>query len=99
MQPDHTPVQTEKRRGGQPAGYGQQAQNSYQYQSGYQPGYPPQNGEMNTHRRPKHRGRFMRFIRGYLMLVGALSTLYVLVQLLVRLFIEVGRWAPVIPIS
>ena len=31
---------------------------------------------------------------GYLMLVGALTTLYVLVQLLVRLFIEIGKWMP-----
>lgn len=46
-------------------------------------------------RRPRHRpGRFRRFVRGYLMLVGALTTLYVLVQLLVRLFIEIGTWMP-----
>ena len=30
----------------------------------------------------------------HLMLVGALTTLYVLVQLLVRLFIEIGKWMP-----
>ena len=35
-----------------------------------------------------------RFVRGYLILVGALTTLYVLVQLLVRLFIEIGKWMP-----
>ena len=46
-------------------------------------------------RRPPHRpGRFRRFVRGYLMLVGALTTLYVLVRLLVRLFIEIGKWMP-----
>lgn len=44
-------------------------------------------------RRRRH-GRFLRFVRGYLMCVGALSTLYVLVQLLVRLFIEIGKWMP-----
>ena len=41
-----------------------------------------------------HSERFRRFVRGYLMLVGALTTLYVLVQLLVRLFIEIGKWMP-----
>lgn len=47
------------------------------------------------HRRRSCRpGRFRRFVRGYLMLVGALTTLYVLVQLLVRLFIEIGKWMP-----
>lgn len=88
MQPNHTPVQTEKRRDRQP---------EYGYQP--RPGYPAQNSGMNARRKPRHRGRFGRFMRGYLMLVGALSTLYVLVQLLVRLFIEVGKWAPTIPIS
>ena len=33
-------------------------------------------------------------MRGYLMTVGALTTLYVLAQLLVRLFVEVGKWMP-----
>ena len=46
------------------------------------------------HRRRSRPGRFRRFVRGYLMLVGALTTLYVLVQLLVRLFIEIGKWMP-----
>ena len=45
-------------------------------------------------RRSRRPGRFRRFVRGYLMLVGALTTLYVLVQLLVRLFIEIGKWMP-----
>ena len=47
-----------------------------------------------SHRRRSRPGRFRRFVRGYLMLVGALTTLYVLVQLLVRLFIEIGKWMP-----
>lgn len=45
-------------------------------------------------RRKKRRGRFRRFVRGYLMFVGALTTLYVLVQLLVLLLIELGKWMP-----
>ena len=42
----------------------------------------------------RRRGRFKRFVRGYLMFVGALTTLYVLLQLLVLLFVEIGRWMP-----
>ena len=41
-------------------------------------------------RRPM--GRFVRFMRGYFMLVGAGTTLYVLIQLLVKLFVEVEQW-------
>lgn len=43
----------------------------------------------------RHRGRLMRFMRGYLMCVGALTTLYVLLRLLVLLFVELGKWMPV----
>ena len=34
------------------------------------------------------------FLRGYLMMVGALTTLYVLLQLAVRLLVEIGKWMP-----
>ena len=44
-------------------------------------------------RRRRH-GRAARFFRGYLMMVGALTTLYVLLQLAVRLLVEIGRWMP-----
>lgn len=45
-------------------------------------------------------GAFVRFVRGYLMLVGAGTTIYVLIQLLVRLFIEMEQWmGPGAPIS
>ena len=44
--------------------------------------------------RRRRRGRFMRFVRGYLMFVGSLTTIYVLIQLLVILFIEIGKWMP-----
>lgn len=44
-------------------------------------------------RRHRH-GRVARFFRGYLMMVGALTTLYVLLQLAVRLLVEIGRWMP-----
>ncbi|MEG0742048.1 MAG: hypothetical protein RR521_07445 [Clostridia bacterium] len=43
---------------------------------------------------PARRGRFSRFLRGYLMLVGTLTTFYVLIQLLVLLFVEIGKWMP-----
>ena len=44
-------------------------------------------------RRRRH-GRVARFFRGYLMMVGALTTLYVLLQLVVRLLVEIGKWMP-----
>ena len=60
-----------------------------------QPNYHP---DMPVHehkpKRKKRRGRFRRFVRGYLMVVGALTTLYVLIQLLVLLLIELGKWMP-----
>ena len=48
------------------------------------------------HKPPRKRrhGRFKRFMRGYLMFVGALTTLYVLIQLLVLLFVEIAKWMP-----
>ena len=42
--------------------------------------------------RRRRRGRAVRFFRGYLMMVGALTTLYVL--LAVRLLVEIGKWMP-----
>ena len=48
---------------------------------------------------PRHRGRFARFMRGYLMIVGGATTVYVLIYLLVKLFVEIGAWIPAAPIS
>ena len=42
-------------------------------------------------RRPR-RGRIGRFFRGYLMLVGMLTTIAGLVLLLVKLFVEIEKW-------
>lgn len=50
---------------------------------------------MEARPRRRHHGRLMRFMRGYLMCVGALTTLYVLLRLLVLLFVELGKWMPV----
>lgn len=50
---------------------------------------------MEVRPRRRHRGRLRRFMRGYLMCVGALTTLYVLLRLLVLLFVELGKWMPV----
>ena len=36
----------------------------------------------------------MRFFSGYLMFVGALTTLYVLAQVVVLVFVEIGKWMP-----
>ena len=43
-------------------------------------------------RRKKRFRRLGRFFRGYLMAVGALTTGYVLVQLLVLLLVEITKW-------
>lgn len=53
-----------------------------------QPMYQPQQPE----RPRRRRGALGRFFRGYLMLVGAGTTIYVLIQLLVLLFIEIQKW-------
>lgn len=45
------------------------------------------------HQTRRH-GRAARFFSGYLMFVGALTTLYVLAQLVVLLFVEIGKWMP-----
>ena len=45
-------------------------------------------------RRPRKKSRFRRFVRGYLMTVGSLTTLYVLARLVVALFVEMGKWMP-----
>ena len=37
-------------------------------------------------------GALGRFLRGYFMLVGAGTTIYVLIQLLVKLFVEIEKW-------
>lgn len=54
---------------------------------------PEINGGASKFKR-KRRGRFMRFFRGYLMMVGGLTTLYVAVHLLVLLFVEIAKWMP-----
>ena len=59
----------------------------------YQPQQPPEHHKPRPKR--KKRSRLKRFVRGYLMFVGALTTLYVLIQLLVLLLVEIGKYAPV----
>jgi len=58
-------------------------------------------GHGSLHQAPRRRrrsGRIGRFFRGYLMFVGALTTLYVLVQLLVLVFVELSKWMPAQPV-
>lgn len=57
------------------------------------PDHPPMEPQPPHHRK-RRGGRFGRFVRGYLMCVGSLTTGYMFVQLLVRLFIEVDKWMP-----
>lgn len=56
-------------------------------QPAHQPHEPPR-----PQKPRKHMGPFVRFMRGYFMLVGAGTTLYVLIQLLVKLFVEIEKW-------
>ncbi len=46
--------------------------------------------------RPKKRGRFRRFARGYLQITGALVNLYVLVILLVQLFVLLQKYVSLV---
>ncbi|MDD3411659.1 MAG: hypothetical protein PHY12_12715 [Eubacteriales bacterium] len=50
--------------------------------------HPP----MEPERPRRRRGRTARFFRGYLMTVGAATTVIGLTLLLVRLFVEIGKW-------
>jgi hypothetical protein len=59
---------------------------------GFSPGPPPERPEYRD--RPR-RGRAGRFFRGYLMIVGALTTIAALVLLLVRLFVEIEKWSAI----
>jgi len=49
-------------------------------------------GNVRSPRKKRRFGRLRRFFRGYLMAVGALTTGYVLVQLLVLLLVEIAKW-------
>ena len=55
------------------------------------PEKPREQRDVKPHRRE---GRLRRFFRGYLMTVGALTTLYVLIRLLTLLFVELQKWMP-----
>ena len=41
----------------------------------------------------RRRGAFARFVRGYLMLVGAGTTVYVLIRLIILLLVEAKSWS------
>ncbi len=45
----------------------------------------------------RRRGGFGRFVRGYLMVVGAGATIAGLGYLLVQLFVEIDKWLPTLP--
>lgn len=59
-----------------------------------QPMYQPPHPE-----KPRRKGAFVHFMRGYLMLVGADTTIYVLVRLLVLLFLEIQKWVATQPVA
>lgn len=50
--------------------------------------------EHRPHPVKRKKGKFRRFVQGYLMFMGTLTTLYLLAQLLVLLFVEIARWMP-----
>lgn len=52
----------------------------------------PQEHHRSIPRKKKRFRRIGRFFRGYLMAVGALTTGYVLVQLIVLLLVEIAKW-------
>lgn len=45
-------------------------------------------------RPPRRRGRFMRFMRGYLMIAGGAATIYALIRLIAILLVQVNKWLP-----
>ena len=59
----------------------------------YPPVQDPRQPQMKHRPRPRPMGRARRVFRGYLMVVGALATLAALTLLVVRLFVEIGKWA------
>lgn len=61
----------------------QQPQRPYGEPPMQQQAVPPHN------RRP---GRARRFFRGYLMIAGAVATLFGLILLVVSLFVEINKW-------
>ncbi|MEA4997773.1 MAG: hypothetical protein VB087_00100 [Candidatus Limiplasma sp.] len=55
------------------------------------PNYPGMEPEPPKQRR-KHTGRAGRVFRGYLMIAGAVATLFGLILLLVSFFVEIDKW-------
>jgi len=52
--------------------------------------------------RPESRGRrraFKRFVRGYLMLIGAATTIYALIRLIILFLVEVQAWMVLPPVA
>ena len=65
-----------------------------QQQSPYPPSYQPYAPPPPQKPPRRRRGGFMRFVRGYLMLVGACTTIMGLIWLLVYVFVELGKFMP-----
>ena len=64
-----------------------------------QPVYQPYQQQPMPKRPHRRRGGFGRFVRGYLMTVGAITTIIGLTLLLVQFFVEVEKWIPNLPIG
>ena len=61
-------------------------------QQPYQPNHAPRTPQSQEQPRPRPHGRARRIFRGYLMTVGAIATICGIVLMLVRLFVEIGKW-------
>lgn len=59
-----------------------------------QPYGQPQQAQPYETKPRRKRGGFRRLLRGYLMIVGALTTVYVLIRLLTLLLVEIQKWMP-----
>ena len=54
--------------------------------------HPPITQTAATEKASRRKGSFKRIIRGYLMLVGAGTTIYALILLLVQLLVKLQLW-------
>ncbi|MCL2812285.1 MAG: hypothetical protein FWD25_10435 [Clostridia bacterium] len=61
-----------------------------------QPQLQPQS-EMQPGKHRRKKRRFMRLVRGYLMIVGAGTTVYALARFIVVLLVEAQSWRPLWP--
>jgi len=62
-----------------------------------QPVYQQPQEQPKHKKRFRKKFRFMRLVRGYLMIVGAGTTVYALVRLIIVLLVEAQGWRALLP--